>query len=197
MVFMESVSCQQREPTALSRWSASGGGGGARRSNDRLSERDKKSSSSSVPQLCCEAPGWPRCCGEEQAYAMACSLALPLELPRAPGSSSLDAAACTRRLRLGLLAGRSALWWLRGACVGDPGAEGRRLGGNITTTGVGSLSPPPANAVASTFLCFCGLGVAAAAAPGAAGQDSRPMRRATTPGGTAAAPSGPAAALGT
>ncbi|KAF0920249.1 hypothetical protein E2562_034099 [Oryza meyeriana var. granulata] len=117
-----------------------------------------------------------RCCGEEQAYARA-NLALALELARAPGSNSLVAAACTRRLRLGLLAGRSAPWWFRGA--GDS-VGGRWLGGNTKTT---SASSPRGGADTSTFLCFCGL----SARGGPAGHDSRPMRRATTPGAATSA----------
>jgi len=153
---------------------------------NRLSERDRKSSPTSEPWS--KAPEWLslRCCGEEQAYARAI-LALARELARAPCSSSFAAAACTIRARLGLRAGRSAPWWL--LAVVCAGAGGRRL----RLVGVGSTSTtaessPPSGRDASTFLCFCGLGGAAAA-----GQDSRPMRRATTPG---AAPSAAPAAAG-
>ena len=150
---------------------------------NRLSERDRKSSPTSEPWS--KAPEWLslRCCGEEQAYARAI-LALARELARAPCSSSFAAAACTIRARLGLRAGRSAPWWLLAVvCAG-----GRRL----RLVGVGSTSTTaessPSGRDASTFLCFCGLGGAAAA-----GQDSRPIRRATTPG---AAPSAAPAAAG-
>ncbi|KAF0924699.1 hypothetical protein E2562_014504 [Oryza meyeriana var. granulata] len=112
-----------------------------------------------------------RCCREEQAYARA-NLALALELARALGSNSLVTAACMRRLHLGLLAGRSAPWWFRR--TGDS-AGGCWLGGNTKTT---SASSSPGGADTSTFLFFYGL----RAEGGPAGHDSRPMRRATTPG---------------
>jgi hypothetical protein len=133
-------------------------------------------------------PAWSslRCCGEEQAYARA-SLALAREPARAPGCSSFAAAACTRRVRLGLRAGRSAPWWLLAVGTGaDAGGRRLRVVGSTSTT----AESAPSARDASTFLCFCGLGGAAVAV---AGQDSRPMRRATTPG---AAPSAGCGSVG-